>query len=568
MNIASPSFHMNQENNHQLNEISQCLKYTAYIIDNNMILTSPLHQTLSNQTVTLDQVLPARLENYMMATIEQDQNFPQYISNLSLQEILNQIRHDQILQFAKPLVIQQQEQKQFQIINTQSNKQIGFQQKKTDGLLSNQIFNSKINNTRSISPQPMSTIIHKTQSNTQSQIPILQTESGFINDQFMNLNPNLSSSNSLLNDTPQSYQQHQLNKWTDKSKEKILFQDNFMVEEETTKQPKPNTIIIKKSEDPQFFQQLKNARVASPNLKQVKGSGLSPEPYNQNKSKSPDVLQVNLPTNCKKWETNSNIKQLSQQSQQQPQNKLPDHFKKLLTDSSKRQNISKPFDSNNTKFALIQSNSNAHLKKTKQTKQQIIQDSLNDNQIKVVQSEKQFTPRMNEQEYTTNQDIQMMLSEQQSIPKSRSQNKKQDEKFNEYIYHQNQNFKDHFSFKPQFEQKQFKQIEVKQEITPQIIQQQLVESKSIRGISPQNRSIQQQFKQQNNIIQQPPIPPNQQKEPIQIKLDIKQFMNSNKLKDQQERTPRSISPIYSQRQQLGVTNENGRSYFVNLNFQK
>ncbi|CAD8128110.1 unnamed protein product [Paramecium sonneborni] len=554
MNLHTPNFHISQENYFQLNEISQCLKYTAYIIDINIILTSTLHQTFSTQTITLDQVLPTRLENYMMPNIQLDQTFPDYVSNLSLNEILNQIRYDQILQFAKPLVIEQKEQKQFQIINTQSNKQIGFQQKKTDGLLSNQIFNTKINNTRSISPQPMSTIINNYQSNTQTQIPILQTESGLINDQFINLNPNLFSSNCLLTDTPQSYQQYQLNKWTDKSKDKLLFQDNFMIEEELNKQKKPNTIIIKKSEDPQFFQQLKNARVASPNLKQVKGSGLSPEPYNQSKSKSPEVLQVNSTTNCKQWETTSNIRQQTQSNykyQQNVQKQLPEHFKKLLTDNNQRLNISKPFDSNNTKFAFIQSGSTAQQKKIKKSKQTMIQDSLNDNQMKVIQSDKQFTPRINEQSFV-NQTIQMLLSEQQSIPKSRSQNKKQDEKMN-------QNFIDQVSFKPQFEQKQYKQPEIKSGVPEQMIQQQFVDYKSVRGISPKNICVQQQ---------QVPVASNQQKEPVQIKLDIKQFMNSNKPKDLQQRSPRSISPIYSQRQQLGVTNENGRSYFINLNFQK
>ncbi|CAK67893.1 unnamed protein product (macronuclear) [Paramecium tetraurelia] len=528
-----------------------------------IILTSPLHQTLSNSTITLDQVLPARLENYMMVAIEQEQNLPKYISNLSLTEIFNQIQYDQILQYAKPLVIEQNDQKQYQIINLQSNRQIGFQQKKTDGLLSNQIFNSKINNTRSISPQPISAIFNKTQTDTQSQIPVVQAESQFKNDQFMNFNPNQSylSSNSILNDTPLQYE---FNKWSDKSKEKILFQDHFNVVEDATKQAKSNKIIINKSEDPQFFQQLKNARVASPKLRQIKGSGLSPETYHKNKSKSPEVLQVNLAHYCKKWEITQNTKQ----QQYQVQKKLPEQFKQLLTDSTKRQNISKPFDQNNTKFALIQCKSTAQMKNTKLPKLLEYLDSTTENQMNAIKSEKTLTPRIANQQDYINYNIQMMLSEQQSLPKSRSQNRKQDEILNENIQHQNFNFRDQFSFKPQFEQK-YQEFEVKQEIPQQIQVQQVVESKSIRAISPSNRLIPQQFKQQSAIIQQPQVPSNQQKEPIQIQLDIKQFMNTNRPKDQQQ----YISSICSQRQQIGnlqikvgMTNENGKSYFVNVNF--
>mgnify|MGYP001807939940 CR=1 FL=1 len=36
MNLQSPSFHLSQENTVQLNDISKCLKYTAYMIDTNV----------------------------------------------------------------------------------------------------------------------------------------------------------------------------------------------------------------------------------------------------------------------------------------------------------------------------------------------------------------------------------------------------------------------------------------------------------------------------------------------------------------------------------------------------
>ncbi|CAD8211822.1 unnamed protein product [Paramecium pentaurelia] len=550
MNLPTSIFHFSQENNSQLIEILQCLQFTHYIIDLNMILTSPLHQTISSSTIILDQVLPTRLENYMIINIQQDQNITNYISNLSLNEFFNQIQYDQILQFAKPLVIQQKEQKQYQTINTQSDRQIGFQQIKTNGLLTNQIFNSKINNTRSISPQPISTINNKTQSNTLSQIPIIPTQSQIITDQFMNLNPNLSnfSNNSIINDKPQTHQQkYQLNKWTDESKEK-LFQDNFMIKEEITQQVELNKIVIKKNEDPQFYQQFKKA---SPKLKQIKGSGLSPESYHLNKSKSPEVVQVNLKNHFKKQEITQNNEQQSQAI-----NKLPQQFKKLQCDNSKRSNISKPFEQNNTKFAVIQSSRTAQQKNTRLLQQLAFQDSKNENQMKIIQSEKTLTPRINEKDY---KDFQIMFNEQQQqYSKSRSQNKKQDEQYNDNIHHQSQNIKDQIIIKPQFEL-------IKQEIPQQNISQKLIESKSIRGISPQNKSIPQQF----TFIQQPPIPPLQK--PIQIKIDIKQFMNTNQKKDQQL----SISPIYNQRQNIGniqikleVTNENGRSYFINLNFQK
>ncbi|CAD8114768.1 unnamed protein product [Paramecium primaurelia] len=532
MNLPTSIFHFSQENNSQLIEILQCLQQTHYIIDLNMILTSPLHQTISNLTIILDQVLPTRLENYMIINIQQDQNITNYISNLSLNEFFNQIQYDQILQFANPLVIQKKEQKQYQTINTQSDRQIGFQQIKTNGFLTNQIFNSKINKTRSISPQPISTISNKTQSNTQSQIPIIPIQSQIITDQFMNLNPNLSnfSNNSIINDKPQTHQQkYQLNKWTDESKEK-LFQDNFMIKEEITNQVESNKIVININEDPQFYQQLKKA---SPKLKQIKGSGLSPESYHQNKSQSPEVLQVNLKNHCKKWEITQNNKQQSQAIK-----KLPQQFKQLQCENSKRSNISKPFEQNNTKFAVIQSSRTAQQKNTRLLKQLAFQDSKNENQMNIIQSEKKLTPRINEKDY---KDSQIMFSEQQQqYSKSRSQNKKQDEQYNNYIHHHSQNIKDQIIIKPQY-------AWIKQEIPQQIISQKLIESKYIRGISPQNKPIPQQF----TFIQQPPIPPLQ--EPIQIKIDIKQFMNINQTKDQQ----RSISPIYNQRQNIEVNNEMG-----------
>ncbi|CAD8209434.1 unnamed protein product [Paramecium octaurelia] len=156
----------------------------------------------------------------------------------------------------------------------------------------------------------------------------------------------------------------------------------------------------------------------------------------------------------------------------------------------------------------------------------------------------------------------MMLSEQESLPKSRSQNRIQDEKLNENIKHQNFNFIDQFSFKPQFE-RILQQFEVNQEIPQKMKYKQVVNSKSIRTISPSNP---QQYTQQSTIIQQPPVPPNQKKEPIQIKLDIKQFMNAT---DQQK----YISPIHSQRLQIGnlqikvgMTNQNDKSFQVNVNF--
>ncbi|CAD8209436.1 unnamed protein product [Paramecium octaurelia] len=59
--------------------------------------------------------------------------------------------------------------------------------------------------------------------------------------------------------------------------------------------------------------------MASPKLRQIKGSGLQLELYHKSKSKSPEVLKVNQANCCKKWEITQNTIQPQQQQYKQYQ---------------------------------------------------------------------------------------------------------------------------------------------------------------------------------------------------------------------------------------------------------
>ncbi|CAD8195573.1 unnamed protein product [Paramecium pentaurelia] len=232
-----------------------------------------------------------------------------------------------------------QTDKQKEIINCSRNSQIGIKFKKSDGLLSNQIFNSKIQSAPLTAPFSARNSIIMCQSEIQSQ-----------NDQKMNEQQDQNDKYRWMHQVPQNI----INKQTPQTQK--IQKQRYFVQDYSQLHPNPyqdpiyiknqfqtysqiNTNIkFQKSKNKNLNQNTYQSQITSQN------SGFKlltkQQKTNTNKPKDGHII-ITLPQNQKKFDSFSQKQR--QQSKSLDQIKINEHFKRLLQTSESRELYSKPF---------------------------------------------------------------------------------------------------------------------------------------------------------------------------------------------------------------------------------
>ncbi|KAM3130066.1 hypothetical protein pb186bvf_017864 [Paramecium bursaria] len=519
-------------------EIIECASLEGYLIPfevnkihplKQLCLTSIVAQSASNKLGNLDRVLPARIENYTTNEIykQQEWQFTKYIMDEFLWR--NEYEQSKILQFRQEIKPEMKEEKQYQQYYQDSNIQVGLKSQR-QGVVSNQITSSKLQS-RSISPQ-----------NYQSVYP--QEKQSIVNFKYVNSNQNSKieqteqdkedvNSKTFTIPSIQSNLSQQSRNFDPISHQTQLFQEPILFQQDFRKQRVDR------------YDQLKTARVATPSpppdVKQIKAKGASPQPLrSKNKSPQPEVVVIQLPKDKKKWDVQVN-KQKQDSKQSIP---LAAHFKKLLETESLQQLNHRPFE--HSRYAqmpaMVPKQNNQSTSQLYVSPKLSQQNSQNQSQQPSYQHSQIKQPPQHFNIYSQEQKQQTIIEHTES--------KIYDDVKPKVVHLKNQlSFKDNFSDDEQQDQQQLSQFIINQQKENKANN---VEYREIFSFKPQQEQYRpSEYRPQDQQIE---------KQPIQIKLDIKQFM----IKDQSQKNLQSPRQI----QKFELDREKEKSLYLQVNYNK
>ncbi|CAK61745.1 unnamed protein product (macronuclear) [Paramecium tetraurelia] len=553
----------------EMKEISQCLNQTPILLDQNLTMISNLKFTFAiddyeqrqqNNVNQNGKTLDQNKKNNQLYNMQKDGFFQEMslLKNISFSDLdCQKFRSFESIQLDKNC----------ELTLFSHNQKKGIQNIQSNGLLSNQIFNSKFQSNLLSGPHSSRNLESKNQSaHLTSSDPQLEEN----NNRWLHKYPSYiiqKTENNEKSEYPTLFKNYsQIGRNTNDAS----FEDQQIKQEFQT--------LINASKAQKEQQQQANTSISSINKRKQDQQKQNQDIQNQNKTRRPSSPKFKFVVKQKKQSKNSGqhikltfekgqkVFDISSQrlnketSKSVEQLKINDHFLKLQNEQE-RELCYKPFE--NTKYSEISKiftrknhespTAALYKKKANKSKQNISQNTINsvnnvsnhsyDNHSGQ-EYEDSFENEAQDQ-YIHKVDLQQLLKEKQVSPTTQSQEQshfernvfsfkplidfqpQNDSKYQENIVNQKQNNQFQLTFQPQQQYQRISPIRrndedlrIKNDYQNQYL------SKHQNQQSQYSEHNNQQSQQQNEIQ-------GNKKQPIQIKLNIQQFMNNSNSEKQQ-----------------------------------
>ncbi|CAD8185498.1 unnamed protein product [Paramecium octaurelia] len=534
------------QNIQQLSDISKCLLAIPDLININLTFLNISQFTYSaklNNQINSDNKF-----NNSLTLTESQKNYDSVLKQqLNAESQLYNNLQFTLLQTNKksqsPKSIQTDKQKE--LINCSRNSQIGIKFKKSDGLLSNQIFNSKIQSAPLTAPFSARNSIIMCQSEIQSSNDQKMSDQSYQHDKYRWIHTvpqNIINKNQQTPSTQkgqkqryfvQDYSSLHPNPYYDP----IYIQNHFQTNGQINTNIKYQKNKIRNLNQNVYQSQNSNQNSGFKLLtKQQKASTIS------NKPKDGHII-ITLPQSKKKFDSVSQKQR--QQTKSLDQIKINDHFKRLLSTQESRELYAKPFFYAQYSQILkvpVQSSSEKYIQTLYKpvTKQRIKQRG----DLSLEQNKNYSYDQPQQQQYYSDDSFE---GKTQNIKKVDLYELAQERQSNQDLMQNNSNFKSQENCKNQQQESptqnsQYYQMALQ---SSQYYQNSNDVEEQNRNSNIQEYSNFHYFQDNNQFssqIQQNPFAQTSKK-PIQIKLNIKEFIAS----EQQQKSSPMSSNLYQQK---------------------